>query len=94
MTVTESHAFSNIGATTPAFGLYGGKYGLDVTATFSSGNVQLQTLAPDGSTWVNVGSAITAAGFSNYDLPPGQYRLAITTATAVYAALTTIPGEA
>jgi hypothetical protein len=94
MTVTESHAFSNISATTPPFGLYGGKYGLDVTATFGGGNVQLQTLAPDGSTWVNVGSSITTAGFANYDLPPGQYRLAITTATAVYAALTIVPGEA
>jgi hypothetical protein len=40
---------------------------------------------------INVGSSITANGYSTYDLAPGQYRLAIVTAAAVYAALTTIP---
>jgi hypothetical protein len=86
----ESHQFSNISASTGAFTLQGGKYGLDISATWSSGNAQLETLAADGSTWIAVGSSITANGFSNYDLPPGQYQLAITSATAVYAALTKI----
>jgi hypothetical protein len=40
----------------------GGAYGLSVVATFGGGNVQLQLLGPDGSTWLNVGSAITANG--------------------------------
>lgn len=94
MTATQSVTFANISATTPAFGLYGGKYGLDISATWSSGNAQLETLAADGATWINVGSSITTNSFVNFDLPPGQYRIAITTATAVYAALTTVPGEA
>jgi hypothetical protein len=90
-TSTASIKFSNIAATTPAFGLKGGKYGLTVTATFGAGNVQPQTLAQDGSTWVGVGSQITTNGTAIFDLPPGQYRIAITTATAVYAALTSVP---
>lgn len=94
MAATESHQFSDISATTGAFTLMGGKYGLDISATWNSGNAQLETLAADGSTWINVGSSITANGFSNYDLPPGQYQIAITSATAVYAALSTVPDEA
>ena len=93
MTATESHQFSNISATTAAFGLYGGKYALTAAATWGGGNAQLQSLATDGSTWLNVGSSITANGLSTYDLPPGQYRIAITTATAAYLALTTVPEE-
>lgn len=91
MTATESHQFANISATTSAFGLYGGKYGLTAAATWGGGNVQLQTLADDSSTWLNVGSSITANGFTTFDLPPGQYRFAVTTATAVYLAISTIP---
>jgi hypothetical protein len=50
----------------------GGKYALVVTANFSGRNVQLQTLANDGATFVNVSASITAAGLPNFDLPPGQ----------------------
>ncbi len=38
MSVTESKQFSNISATTLQFPLVGGKYGLDISATWSSGN--------------------------------------------------------
>jgi hypothetical protein len=48
----ESKQFSNISATTAGFSLKGGKYGQTVSATFGGGNVQLQTLAFDGSTAV------------------------------------------
>lgn len=90
--VGESTIFSNIGAgSTAAFKLKGGKYGLTIIATFGGGNVQLQTLAADNSTWVNVGSSVTAAGFSTLDLPPGQYRFTVTTSTAVYISLSSIP---
>jgi hypothetical protein len=37
----------------------------------------LQLLGPDGSTWLNAGSAITANGFASA-LVPGIYRVAIT----------------
>jgi hypothetical protein len=88
---TESKQFSNIAATTLQFPINGGKYGLEISATWGSGNVQVETLSLDSSTWLNVGSAVTANGVSTYDLPAGQYRLAVSSgATAIYAALTKI----
>jgi hypothetical protein len=90
MAATESHQYGNISATTGAFSLLGGKFEFAVSATFGGGNVQLQTLSLDGSTWINAGSSVTTNGISTLDLAPGQYRIAITTASAVYAALTTI----
>jgi len=53
-TSTETKQFSNISATTAAFSLTGGRYGFIVTATFGGGNVALQVLSGDGTTWVNV----------------------------------------
>jgi hypothetical protein len=53
---------------------------LVASATFGGGNLQLQTLSLDGSTWINVGSSVTAAGLTTYDLPPGQDCIAVTTA--------------
>lgn len=87
----DSVKFSNIAANTLAFALLGGKYGVAAAGTFGGGSVALQILLPDGSTWVPAFTAFTAAGFSVIDLPPGQYRLAIATATAVYASVTRIP---
>jgi len=88
---TQTVNFSNIAATTAAFALLGGKYALTVTATFGGGNVQLQILSLDGSTWLNVGSSVTTAGVSTNDIPAGQYRLSITTATAVFASVSRVP---
>lgn len=90
-TSTQSYQFANLSVTTAAFYLDGGTFGLTVSATFGGGNVQLQILSFDRVTWLNVGAAITANGFVSQTLPPGQYRIAITTATAVYAALTSVP---
>ena len=90
-TSTQSFQFANLSTTTSSFGLSGGSYGLTISATFGGGSVQLQTLSFDRVTWLNVGSAVTANGFAVKSLPPGQYRIAITTATAVYAALTSVP---
>jgi hypothetical protein len=77
MAATTGAQFSNISATTTPFALLSGKYGLDISATWGGGNAQLQMLSFDGSTWVNVGSAITVNGYATYDLAPGQYRFAI-----------------
>jgi hypothetical protein len=89
---TQSVQFSNLGSvTTAAFSLKGGTYGIAVTATFGGGNVQLQMLSIDGVTWFNVATSITAAGLTIQQLPPGQFRVAITTATAVSIAIDTIP---
>lgn len=95
MRANEAALFANVAATTSAFLLQGGKYAVKAVATFSAGSVKLQTLLPDGSTWLSVSSAtdFTAAGFATVDLPPGSYRFLITTATAVYASVDRIPGE-
>jgi hypothetical protein len=89
--ITESIKFFNVSATTPTFQLKGGRYSLIVSGTFGGGNVQLQTLSADGTTWVGLGTSITSATNQSYDLPPASYRLAIVTATAVYASLTSVP---
>lgn len=74
--------------------LSGGRYQVGVwAATFGGGNVVLQQLGNDGVTWVAVGTAITAAGANVSEVPPGKYRLLVTTATGVYATVTRIPGE-
>jgi hypothetical protein len=80
----EKFSFSNISVTTAAFTLRGGNYGLTCHATFGGGNIALQRLSPDGSTFVTVITALTADGYSSANLPSGSYRLQITTATAVY----------
>ena len=68
-----------------AFTLLGGKYGLDISGTWSSGNAQVETLSIDGSTWLNVGSSVSANGVSVLELPAGQYRVAVSgSASAVY----------
>lgn len=89
----DSISFSNISATTAAFKLDGGKYAVAAIATFGGGSVKLQRLGPDASTYQSVASAsdFTAAGYTALDLPPGQYRFTIATATAVYAEVTSIP---
>jgi hypothetical protein len=89
--VTESKQFSNIAATTAQFTLKGGKYGVAVVATFGGGSVILQGLSLDGTTFVTVVASFTAAGYATCDLPPGQYRFTIATATAVYASVTSVP---
>jgi hypothetical protein len=90
---TELRQFTNISATTDTFTLIGGKYLLIVSATWNSGNAQLKTLSDEGVTWIDVGSPITANGSATYDLTPGTYRVAITSATAVNLILQRIPGE-
>jgi hypothetical protein len=82
--------FSNISATTAAFTLGGGLYGVSVSATFGGGNVVLQRLGADGTTYLPVMTALTAAGYTTAYLPAGSYKLAITTATAVYADISQI----
>lgn len=86
----EKQVFSNISATTAAFALRGGQYGVTVNATFGGGSVTLQRLAVDGTTYVTCLTAFTAAGYASVNLPSGYYRLAVATATAVYCDITSI----
>jgi hypothetical protein len=96
MRAGEQVFFSNIAATTAGFVLRGGKYGVDVTATWnSSGTVKLQKVLGDNTSLASVSSAtdFSAAGYAVIDLPPGTYEFVIATATAAYAKITRIPGE-
>jgi hypothetical protein len=92
-TATEAVSFSNIAANTAAFALRGGKYAVMALATFGGGSVKLQALGPDGSTYLSLAttSDFTAAGGATVDLPPGQYRFTVATATVVYALVCRIP---
>jgi hypothetical protein len=80
--------FKNFSTTTAVFELIAaGLYSLCALATWGGGSVQLQIIGPDGATPIDVGAALTANGFTTFDLPQGQYQIAVTTATGVYAAL-------
>jgi hypothetical protein len=83
----NSVTFSNISATTSGFVLSGGRYQIVANATFGGGNLQLQILSIDGSTWVNIGSTITAAGSVIQELGSGVFRIAVTTATAIFLSI-------
>jgi hypothetical protein len=89
----DSKEFSNIAATTAAFTLNGGYYMVAAVATFGGGNVELQMLGPDQSTWLSAPTALklSAAGTIAGYLPPGQYRFTIATATAVYCSVAGVP---
>lgn len=89
----DAVAFSDIAATTSAFSLIGGLYGIDTVAT-GSGTLTLERLGGDGSTWITVLTAITAtSSYASVYLPPGQYRVAVATFTAVYVQVVRIPFE-
>jgi len=95
MNVTERISFTS--AKPGPFTLKGGRYLFGVTATFGGGSVALQGLLPDGSTYATVpdiaGNAVslTTAGWKTVDLAPGQYQIAITTATGVSASAASVP---
>lgn len=63
----------------------GGVGELTAVGTWGGGNLQLQTLGPNGSTWVNVGSPLTADGTMSFSLGRCQIRGVVTTASGVYA---------
>lgn len=86
----DSISFSNIAANTASFQLKGGCYGVTVSATFGGGSVTLQRLAADGATFVTCLTAFSAAGYATVNLPIGTYKIAVTTATAVYVDVTSV----
>lgn len=72
----ESFKFENISATTAAFNLMGGEYGI-ICMGSTFGTVTLQALAGDGSTYVTAATAIAANGTALVVLPAGVYRFLI-----------------
>jgi hypothetical protein len=87
-------SFTGASTTQGPFTLLGGLYGVGVSATFGGGSVTLQTLMPDGSTYVTCLAPFTAAGTALVNLPPGTYQVAIATATAVQCFVVRTPYRA
>jgi hypothetical protein len=71
----------------------GGLYQVTVVATWGGGNVTLQRLGPDGTTYLNVDSAYTVNGGGTYYLPPGTYKFAVVTATVVRVDVSRVAGD-
>lgn len=92
----QAPIFSNIAASQSGIKLNGGTYGITVTATWGGGSVDFKRLSADGATYVSVltspasGSTFTANGYQTVNIPPGTYQLTVTTATAVYADITSV----
>lgn len=88
----SNHYFTNLSAST-TFTTKGGWFGYVLHATFGGGSVQLNVRADDGVTWVAAAAAWTADATGTLMLPPGEYQIAIVTATAVYISFRRVPGE-
>lgn len=91
--IYDAYRAANISATTDSFPLLGGMYGAVYKATWGGGSVTLQVLAEDSATWITAMTAWSADGCANAYLPPGTYRFAVATSTAVYARVSRIPLE-
>jgi len=85
------NSFHLSGSNSAQFTLLGGYYSLAAVATWSSGNVTVQMVGPDGSTLLNTGLTLLANGIINGPLAAGTYQITVTTATAVYASLQSVP---
>lgn len=74
-----------------AFYLTGGLYAITTVST-GTGTIDLEVLGPDGSTWIAAMTQITTTSkFQTQQLPPGTYRWATATFTAIYATVSRIP---
>jgi hypothetical protein len=95
MRAVDGFFAQNINATTAAFSLNGGRYGVDALATWNAGSVKLQKVAGDGASLVSVSTAtdFSANGFATVDLPSGKYKIVVATATGAYVVIRRIPGE-
>lgn len=83
--------YSSVAVSQTGFKLLGGTYGMTVTATWGGGSVDLKKLSADGTTYVSVlTTTFTANAYQTVNIPPGTYQLTVTTATAVYADITSV----
>jgi hypothetical protein len=88
---SDGFSFSAESTDVGPYPLLGGVYAISMAATWGGGNVALQQLMPDGSTYLAILTAFTADGSALVDLPPGTYKLAVTTATALQGSLVRVP---
>lgn len=88
--------WTNISATPALFSVSdGGLYALAAHATWGGGNIEVRPVLPDGSTKASFATPmkLTADGVIQANLEPGLYELTVTTATAIYAALSRVPND-
>jgi hypothetical protein len=71
------------------FTLLGGKYVFGTSAPSTS--TTLEILMPDGSTYQPFIAAVTAAGFTMVDLPPGTYEIIFTATGDVQGFVIKVP---
>lgn len=96
-TTASAVLLENASATGSAVYFPGGVATFTVIANFGAGNVTLEMLGPDGTTWIpNVITAQTSnvvlRGQNLINYPPGQYRATVNGgATAVWARLDRVP---
>lgn len=96
-TTYSARLLTNASATGSAVNWAGGRGFFSAVATFGGGSVSLQYLAPDNTTWITASTVagaaatLTATGGLLFELPPGQIRASVVTATAVYADAARIP---
>jgi len=90
----DKFVFNNISATTSSFIWPGGKGSFRArSASWGGGSASLEMLLPDQATWVAVGTDTTKTsdGGGNFELDPCELRVAIATATGVYAQVNRVP---
>ena len=90
MNAIERLFFADIVSDTDPFEIHGGLYRIGAVINGTNNNVQLQTLAPDGKTWIDcLDKPIAASGLSEeISIVPGQYRFHLATDDPVSAAMT------
>jgi len=88
---TERLFFSDIVTDTDPFELHGGLYRIG-TVINGSNELQLQTLAPDGETWIDcLDHPIAVSGLSEeISIDAGHYRFHLANSEPVSAAMTGI----
>ena len=92
MTLAANGDGTTNGSTNTGVQCYGGLYGITANGTFSGGSTTIQILdAQTTGIWTTAATAITAAGYTTVNLPPGKVRALIATSTAMYVYATRIP---
>lgn len=88
---TSITALSNQAADSAVFSLPGGRWAMVAEATWGGGNIALHIKCPNGTFAAVTGMSLTANGMVSAQVPPGDYKIVRTTATAIYARMVWIP---
>lgn len=86
---TKAQLLENANSTGDPFSFAGGKAMFRVVGTFGGTTITLESLGPDGATYVPMSAGVSAAGQETFDLPRGIYKAVVTggTPSGLYADL-------